>query len=38
MSEIVSKNGEGGAKKENNFEAMYKRANKAIDGAKRYRT
>ena len=38
MSEIVSKNGEGGSKKDKSFEAMQKRANKAIEGAKRYRT
>lgn len=37
MSEIVSKNGEGGSKKDKSFEAMQKRANKAIEGAKRYR-
>lgn len=38
MSEIVSKNGEGGRKTDKSFEAMQKRANKAIEGAKRYRT
>ena len=38
MSEIVSKNGEGGSKKDKSFEAMQKRADKAIEGAKRYRT
>jgi len=38
MSEIVSKNGEGGSKKDFCFDSMQKRANKAIEGAKRYRT
>ena len=38
MSEIVSKNGEGGSKKDKSLEAMKKRAKKAIEGAKRYKT
>mmetsp|Transcript_13513 Transcript_13513/g.18507 ORF Transcript_13513/g.18507 Transcript_13513/m.18507 type:complete len:129 (-) Transcript_13513:72-458(-) len=38
MSEIVSKNGEGGSKKDKSLEALKKRANKAIEGAKRYKS
>ena len=38
MSEIVSKNGEGGSKKDKSLEAMKKRAKKAIEGAKRYKS
>ena len=37
MSEIVSKNGEGGSKKDKSLEAMKKRAEKAVEGAKRYK-
>ncbi len=38
MSEIVSKNGEGGSKKDKSFEAMQKRAMLAIEGAKKHKT